>query len=190
MFCNQCGTEIINNANFCTSCGASAVIMSDQVEGSKTSQWFSKIKSSKIKDPYDMTPIINLSATNTSKFNKYFFGLFFVYLLLNVFAFIFMNPNSGYTLLQAALIGIIGISFLNIPLILSYFLKKKRIGAFFAGLNFALYLGLSVWDFYDRFIAGDEHLKRGEGILIIATIVISWKLFDLVRKYPSLIGKV
>ena len=178
MFCNQCGTEIINNAKFCTSCGASTQIISEPAEGLK------------VKDPYDMTPIINLSPTNTNEFNKYFFGLLFVHFFLFSFEF-FINPiDPNLTLAQIAFLGIFGFTFLNIPLIVSYFLKKKRMGTFFAGLNFALYLAISIWDFYDCFIVGDEHLKRGEVILSIAAVAISWKLFDLVRKYPSLIGKV
>lgn len=182
MFCNQCGTEIINNAKFCTSCGPSAVIISEPVEGSK-------IKSLKIKDPFDMTPIITLSAINKKEFNKYFFALFFGLNFLNIFEVMLINNDADYTLVQSAFIGIIVSTFFNILFVLAYFLKKKSIGAFFAGLNFALYLGISVWDFYDRFIVGDESITRNEGMLTIAMIVISYKLFDLVRKYPSLIAK-
>ena len=188
MFCNQCGTEIINNAKFCTSCGASAIINSEPIKGSKINQWFSKIKLNKNQFSNDVERFKNLSPSNTSEFNKYFFGLFFVLNFLNMFDFI-LSPLSGYTLSQLLLLGIIVYIFFNIPFILAYFLKRKLVGVFFAGLNFALYFGLSIWDYYDRFIVGNEHYNRGEGMLVIATIAISWKLFDLIRKYPNLVGK-
>ena len=102
----------------------------------------------------------------------------------------FINSNADYSLMQLLFGGIIVSVFFNMLFALAYFLKKKSIGAFFASLNFALYIGISIWDFYDRFIVGDGHLNRGEIIVIPATIAISWKLFDLVRKYPSLVDKV
>ena len=179
MFCNQCGTEIINNAKFCMSCGTQ-VIANETIE-----------KEEKNNHQYPPSDILNVSVEDTKEFNTYFLLFLCGYILLQAFMFTIQMMSDNYFSsnfsLKQILVGVMFVIFvLNIPIFIAFFLKNKKAGKILAVVNVVIYFVLTIYDIYDRFIIGDEHLKGREGMLIIVSLALSFKLFDLIRQYQQL----
>jgi hypothetical protein len=185
MFCKKCGNENVEQAQFCFKCGnalsngsINPTIINDELKNCNNE-----------KKNIDTLPsnIISMKFNTHSEFVKLYFilfiGLLATYTGWEVIPQIGLyNNNISLLLLISGVFAII----VNVFYIIAFYVKNKKAGYILAGFNFMINLLVVLDELYERFFGDVEAQNRFDNLAPIVILALSWKLFDLMRKYYAI----